>query len=86
MSAPKDIPGETLDRVRRIEIRLTRLMEGLNIETGIHRPTWSDGTILVPSHASSLADCLKVIPSDWPSEMTVKLVMSGQFVGVFSRI
>jgi hypothetical protein len=77
---PQDKTGEVLDRTRRIEIRLTRLMEALNVETGVYRPVWDDGVVLVPSHMSSLADCMKVIPGNWPKDREVPLVMKDQVI------
>lgn len=78
----KDPATETLERTRRIEMRLTRLMEGLNIESGVYRPVWNDGTVIVPSHMSSLSDCLKVVPGNWPKDREVALVMKGVTVGM----
>lgn len=77
----KDLTLETLERVRRIEMRLTLLMEAQNIETGVYRPTWQNGTILVPSRMSSLKDVLRVVPIDWPRDREIVLVMKNEVIG-----
>lgn len=77
----KDPTQETLERVRRIEMRLTLLMEAQNIETGVYRPTWQDGTISVPSRMSSLKDVLRVVPDDWPKDREIVLVMKNEVIG-----
>ena len=75
-----DMTKEILDRVRRVEIRLTRLMEAQNVETGIVRPVWEDGTIRLPSRMASVMDCLRVVPDDWPSDKDIYLMFKDQVV------
>jgi hypothetical protein len=77
----KDPTLETLERVRRIEMRLTLLMEAQNIETGVYRPTWQNGTIIVPSRMSSLNDVLRVVPGNWPKDHEIILVMKNEIIG-----
>ena len=57
--------SEILDRTRRIETRLTRFMEDQGFDTQVRRPVWNNGVINVPSPATSLKDCLAVIPPSW---------------------
>jgi hypothetical protein len=55
---------EVLQRCRRIETRLTRLLETEGIQTGIQRPWWIDerGVVMVPSPMTTIDAILKVIP------------------------
>ena len=62
---------EVLDRTRRIETRLTKYMEATGFDTKVRRPTFANGIINVPTPATSLKDCLSVIPHDWRTPVTV---------------
>ncbi len=51
---------EILDRVRRVEHKVTRLLEGMGLPTGGERPSLEGGIIRVPTPAVSLRSCLEV--------------------------
>ena len=64
---------EIIQRCRRIETRLTRLLETEGIQTGIQRPWWMDNRIIIPSPTTTLDAVLKVIPEGWPHAIDVAL-------------
>lgn len=72
---------EIRDRTRRIEMRLTTLMEAQNIETGVHRPVWSNGVVHIPSRMSSLRDVLAAVPETWPRDREIELRMKDVVLG-----
>jgi hypothetical protein len=53
---------ETLDRVRHIEIQLTRFLENGGFDTGAEKPSWNEGVVTIPSLDCSLRGILAVIP------------------------
>jgi hypothetical protein len=75
---------EMVDRLRRIETRLTRFMEWSGFDTDIKRPIWSNGTLDLPNDAQSLRDCLASIPADWRGDVSV--CVKGQIVAVLHRL
>jgi hypothetical protein len=64
---------EVLQRARRIETRLTRLLETEGIQTGIQRPWWMDGRVMIPSPMTTIDAVLKCIPEGWPNQVQVVL-------------
>jgi hypothetical protein len=64
---------EVLQRSRRIETRLTRLLETEGIQTGIQRPWWMDDRVMIPSPMTTIDAILKVIPENWASPVQVIL-------------
>jgi hypothetical protein len=64
---------EVLQRSRRIETRLTRMLETEGIATGIQRPWWVDDRVMLPSPMTTLDAVLKVIPESWPIPVQVVL-------------
>lgn len=64
---------EVLQRSRRIETRLTRLLETEGIQTGIQRPWWMDDRVMIPSPMTTIDAILKVIPEGWPHTVQVML-------------
>lgn len=56
---------EVLDRVRRIETKLTAWLERHGGQTKSDRPTWADGVVEIPSLDISLRDILTTIPITW---------------------
>lgn len=64
---------EILQRSRRIETRLTRLLETEGIQTGIQRPWWMDDKVMIPSPMTTIDAILKVIPESWPDPVRVVL-------------
>lgn len=67
----REIIKETLDRTRRIETRITKWMEQQGFDTGVQRPIWHKGTIIIPSLSVSLKECLEVVPIEWDSVIEV---------------
>lgn len=65
---------EIVQRCRRIETRLTRLLETEGISTGIQRPWWmEEGLVMIPSPMTTIDAILKVIPYGWPKQVQVVL-------------
>jgi hypothetical protein len=64
---------EILQRSRRIETRLTRLLETEGIQTGIQRPWWMDDRVMIPSPMTTIDAVLKAIPEGWPDPASVVL-------------
>lgn len=54
---------ETLERVRRIETRLTKLLNHFGVNPGADNPRWEDGGIVrVPSRRVAVDKILDVVP------------------------
>jgi hypothetical protein len=64
---------EVLQRARRIETRLTRLLETEGIQTGIQRPWWMDGQVMIPSPTVTVDAILKAIPEGWSNPVEIVL-------------
>lgn len=58
---PRD---EILERVRRMETRITELCHFLGLSTKSAKPTWSaeQGSVIIPTDACSLRDILAAVP------------------------
>lgn len=69
---------ETLQRVRRIESRLTQMMVAMGLKTPAQKPSFQRGVLEVPSRHSSLNECVGSIPSDWIGP--VKIVIGGELI------
>lgn len=78
--APRDPMTEVVDRMRRVETRITAFLEAQGFDTGVRRPRWADGDILVPSAQSSLQDILNTIPEDWPENEVVYVYLKRQLL------
>ena len=76
---------EIVQRCRRIETRLTRLLETEGIQTGIQRPWWMDDKVMVPSPTTTLDAVLKCIPENWPHTVQVVLKQD-QHLAILCRI
>lgn len=65
---------EVVQRSRRIETRLTRLLESEGVQTGIQRPWWVEGKVMIPSPMTTIDAILNVIPEGWskPVEVLMK--------------
>jgi hypothetical protein len=86
--APTAALQEIMDRTRRIETRLTRFMEAQGFDTQVQRPQWlppqeagAAGAILLPTPATSLRDCLDVVPGDWDSLRPIVLIVKDEHIG-----
>lgn len=65
-SQPKPRPEvETLQRVRRIETRVTQLLIAQGIHTDAQKPIFNEGTLLVPSIHCSLKEIIDSVPRNW---------------------
>ena len=76
---------EILQRSRRIETRLTRLLETEGIQTGIQRPWWMDDKVMIPSPMTTIDAVLKCIPENWPKPVQVVL-KEDQRLAILCRI
>ena len=76
---------EVLQRARRIETRLTRLLETEGISTGIQRPWWMEDRVMLPSPMTTIDAILKTIPEGWPKPVQIILKEDQQFA-VLCRI
>ena len=63
--------AEIVDRVRRIETRLTKFMEAQGFDTQVARALWvpDPGYVLVPSPAVAIRDVISAIPADYAGLM-----------------
>lgn len=63
---PKPNPGvETLQRVRRIETRITQTMIALGIPTDAQKPIFNEGSLILPSIHCSMKEIVDSIPGNW---------------------
>ena len=76
---------EVVQRARRIETRLTRLLETEGIQTGIQRPWWMDDRVMIPSPMTTIDAVLKCIPEGWPKPVQVVL-KEDQRLAILCRI
>jgi hypothetical protein len=71
---------ETLERVRRIETRITKIGNSLGIDVGGGKPVWHpEGRILLPSPNCSLGEVLKAIP-DSERDNDVDIYVAGDYL------
>lgn len=73
--------AETLARVRRIETRLTKVANYLNIDVGGAKPTWDPHhkRIVIESPNCSLADLFKAVPLHVKDLELVQVYIGSQF-------
>ena len=73
------------DRARRVETRQAKYLESIGFETGVRKPVWvqtNDGaSIEVPSPATSLVDCLSVVPPLWDQDEEIDVTYRGTLLG-----
>lgn len=64
---------EVLQRMRRLETRVTTALIALGFDTQAQKPTFDRrrGRLQLPSPHSSLLECTKAIPSDWSGAVEV---------------
>lgn len=75
-----DANREVLDRVRRIETRLTKYLEAQGFDTGAVKPVWRDGVVYLPSGACSIHDILRATPPNWPKDAPIAIAVRGSKV------
>ena len=68
----RDDAREVLDRVRRMETRLTRFLETQGFDTGVQRARWENGTIVIPTPLVALSECLAAIPVGWTEAVPIE--------------
>lgn len=85
-SKPAKPPAEeTLDRVRRIETRLTTLCIGMGIDTPQQKPVFDPGSInsiaslTIPSMDCSMKQIRASVPHDWKGP--VRFMLGNQYIG-----
>lgn len=78
-----DTSNEVLDRTRRIETRLTRLIQAMGFDPGSQKPQYdeAEGVLHVPSRHVSLQECLTAIPAD----RAVKVQIKGEPIAVLLK-
>ncbi len=76
-----DLLQEAVDRMRRVETRLTKFLVSIGFDTGVRQPIWNDGVIEVPSPACSLVDILSVVPDDVDADTLVDVTHRGRLLG-----
>ena len=80
---------ETLQRVRRIETRLTQFMIAQGVTTGAQQPAFDPGniqgraTVVVPSRHSTLAEVVGAIPPSFVGPVDV--MISGELIATLDR-
>ena len=65
---------EVLARSRRTETRLTRYLEGQGVDTGIQRPFWRNGKIIIPTPAVTIESIVQTVPRSWAAGEQVDVV------------
>ena len=71
MYPPNDPQTEMLDRMRRIETRLTKYMKAQGFDTHPARPVFDRGDVTIPSRDCTLREIMSVVPEDWDGEVFV---------------
>lgn len=69
----RDDTTEILQRVRRIETRVTTALVALGFDPQAQKPAFDrkNGRLQLPSPHSSLSECTKAIPNDWHGPVQV---------------
>lgn len=75
--------AEIHERSRRIETRLTKLVEAMGVDAGGLRPVWDEGRIVLPSLACGLRDIISAVPRNWSRDEEIFLIHKGEQVGSF---
>jgi hypothetical protein len=73
---------EVLDRVRRIETRLTHGLQALGVSVVTEKPEWKDGVITIPSLNARLKDILAVVDDSWDDGecVGIRVIHQGELV------
>ena len=56
---------EMLQRVRRIETRVTTMMIAMGVDSSATKPVFDNGRLTLPSKHCSVKEILEAIPADW---------------------
>lgn len=76
------VTEEVRDRLRRVESRIVKIMEHMQVETGAMKPQFKHNAIVIPSMGVSLADMLRVIER---YDVAHTVMHKGNFVGYLTR-
>lgn len=76
----QDPEREAIDRLRRMETRMTGFMQWMGYDTGSDRPVWANGIVNVPTPGASLRDIMAVIPPEWSHEDEVEVHHRGAWI------
>lgn len=74
---------EVVDRCRRMETRLTKFLEHQGFDTKVRRPTWDNGSVVVPSISTSLSDCINTVPPGWDPAIEIDVICKDSVVLTF---
>ena len=75
---------EVVDRLRRLETRVTKFMEAQGFETQARRPRWSeDGIVAIPNPSCAIKDFMATIPESWDPEEGIEIYFRDQWMGTF---
>lgn len=75
---------EVMERLRRVETRLTKYMEAQGFDTQTKKPVWMGvGVIEVPTDGVTLRAVKEIVPADWPPEDEITVRCNGRFVIAF---
>lgn len=85
-----DPSTETLQRVRRIETRLTQTMIALGVDTASQKPRWDAGDpgidrprLVLPSRHTSLKEMTEAVPA-YAAGKPVDIFIGGELIGQLS--
>lgn len=67
--------NEVLERIRRIETRVTHGFQALGVDTRSQKPVfdYDSGCLTIPSMHSSLKEILAAIPVEWHGTVVVQI-------------
>ena len=86
MSKLKITNDEDVDtRLRRMETRLTKLMEFLGFDIQSIKPTWRNGRVNVASPGTPLIEIINAVPHDWDWEEDVEIYHRGKFLATLNK-
>jgi len=80
MTMSREETKEVLDRMRRVETRITKFLESQGFDTRVRRQTFEDGTINIPSLACSIKEALSVVPAEWDKADELTIVHKDELV------
>lgn len=71
---PNDPVNEILDRVKRIETRVTIMGRHVGADVGGGKPLWNgNGRVIVPTRNCSIGELMKAIPHTWRGNVAVQM-------------
>lgn len=72
---------EVLDRVRRIETRLTKIGDHMGVDTGGGKPFWNAAQkrVIIPTPNCSMGDILRAVPDELKGE-EIDVFVHGEYL------